>query len=128
LASLLAVASAVATVGAGLFVIKRRAVVAEPNYLEGAYFFVLIPLLSPQGWDYLLLLATPAVVCLMDRWREFPRLWQWGLGFALALMGLSSFDLMGRALYGRFMSLSIISVCALVVAVGLIHARRLRLA
>jgi len=64
----------------------------------------------------------------MDRWRELPRLWQWGLGVALALMGLSSFDLMGRALYGRFMSLSIISVCALVVAVGLLRARQLRLA
>ena len=101
---------------------------AAPEYLECALLMLLIPLVSPQGWDYVLLLATPAVVCLMDRWREFPRLWQWGLGIALALMGLSSFDLMGRALYGRFMSLSVISVCALIVAMGLIHARRLRLA
>ena len=114
----------------GLLIVswRRRRGLAAPEYLECALLMLLIPLVSPQGWDYLLLLATPAVVCLMDRWREFPRLWQWGLGIALALMGLSSFDLMGRALYGRFMSLSIISVCALVVAVGLIHARRLRLA
>ena len=114
----------------GLLIVswRRRRGLAAPEYLECALLMLLIPLVSPQGWDYLLLLATPAVVCLMDRWREFPRLWQWGLGIALALMGLSSFDLMGRALYGRFMSLSIISVCALVVAVGLIQARRLRLA
>jgi hypothetical protein len=76
----------------------------------------------------LLLLATPAVVCLVDRYREISRPWQSGLGLALALMGLSSFDLMGRALYGRFMTLSIISVCALIVAAALVHARRRRLA
>jgi alpha-1,2-mannosyltransferase len=114
----------------GLLIVswRRRRGLAEPEYLEYGLLMLLIPLVSPQGWDYLLLLATPAVVCLMDRWREFPRLWQWGLGIALALMGLSSFDLMGRTLYGRFMSLSIVSVCALIVAVGLIQARRLRLA
>ena len=88
LASLLALGSAVATVGAGLFVIQRRAVVAEPNYLEGAYFFVLIPLLSPQGWDYLLLLAIPAYMCLVDRWRETSHAWR-----AVAMVGfiLTSF-------------------------------------
>lgn len=105
----------------------RRAVRA-PEYLEFALLMLLIPLVSPQGWDYILLLATPAVVCLVDRWREFPRLWQWGLGLALALMCLSSFDLMGRALYGRFMALAVVSVCALVVAVGLLRTRQLRLA
>jgi len=107
---------------------RRRRGLAAPEYLECALLLLLIPLVSPQGWDYLLLLATPAVVCLVDRWREFPRPWQWGVGFALAVMGLSSFDLMGRALYGQFMALSIISVCALVVAVGLLRARQLRLA
>ena len=43
---------------------------AEPNYLEGAYFFVLVPLLSPQGWDYVLLLGLPAYMCLVDRWGD----------------------------------------------------------
>src|SRR4029079_3743031 len=88
LASLLALGSAVATVGAGLFVIQRRAVVAEPNYLEGAYFFVLLPLLSPQGCDYVLLLAIPAYMCLVDRWRETSHAWR-----AVAMVGfiLTSF-------------------------------------
>ena len=107
---------------------RRRREVAAPEYLECALLMLLIPLVSPQGWDYLLLLATPAVVCLVDRYREISRPWQWGLGLALALMGLSSFDLMGRALYGRFMTLSIISVCALIVAAALIHVRWRRLA
>ena len=107
---------------------SRRRVVAAPEYLECALLMLLIPLVSPQGWDYVLLLATPAIVCLVDRWREFPSPWRWGLGLTLALMGLSNFDLMGRELYGRFMALSVISVCALIVAVALMHARWRRLA
>lgn len=46
----LAVCSAVIAVAAGVAVMSRRQHVAEPNYLEGAYFFLLVPLVSPQGW------------------------------------------------------------------------------
>ena len=107
---------------------RRRMKVASPEYLECALLLLLIPLVSPQGWDYVLLLATPAVVCIIDRWREVPRGWQWGLGIALALMGLTMFDVMGRELYGRFMALSVVTVCALVGAAGLAHLRWRRLA
>jgi hypothetical protein len=107
---------------------RRRRTVASPAYLEFALLLLLIPLVSPQGWDYVLLLATPAVVCLVDRWGEFSRAWRWTLGVALGLMGLTVFDIMGRALYGRFMALSVISVCALAVAAGLVHTRHRRLA
>ena len=89
---------------------------------------LLVPLVSPQGWDYVLLLATPAVVCLVDRWRELTLPWRAGLATALMLMGLTMFDLMGRTLYNRFMGLSLISVCALALAAGLAHVRRRRLA
>jgi len=43
-------------------------------------------------------------------------------------MGLSMFDIMGRAWYGRFMALSLISVCALSIAAGLLYVRRRGLA
>jgi hypothetical protein len=59
----------------------------------------------------------------VDRWRELTRLWQGGLGVALALMSLTMFDIMGRRLYGQFMALSVVSVCALAVAAGLVHVR-----
>jgi hypothetical protein len=129
--SLATVLTLVTLVSIGALVIavwRWRRGMPAPEYLEFALLMLLIPLVSPQGWDYLLLLATPAVVCLVDRWREFPGAWQWGVGLALAVMCLTSFDLMGRDLYGRFMALSIISVCALVVAVALTHARWRRLA
>jgi hypothetical protein len=123
LASILAwltVAGALVLVIAALW---RRRSVSAPDYLECALLMLLIPIISPQGWDYVLLLATPAVICLVDRWRELARPWQWGLGVALALMGLTMFDIVGRRLYGQFMALSVVTVCALIVAGGLVHLR-----
>ena len=67
------------------------------------------------------------LLCTIDRWRETQSLWKWGLAAAVVLMCLSIFDIMGRALYARFMALSIVSVCALVIAVGLVHLRWRRL-
>jgi hypothetical protein len=101
----------------------RRHLVNEPDYLEFALLMLLVPLLSPQGWDYVLLLGTPAVICLIDRWFDMSREWQMTTAVSLALMGLTIFDLMGRALYARFMALSIVSVAALSVAVALTHLR-----
>lgn len=102
---------------------RRRRGLPAPEYLECALLMLLIPLVSPQGWDYVLLLATPAIVCLVDRWRELTRPWQSALGAALSLMGFTVFDIMGRTLYGQFMALSLISVCALTAAGGLVHLR-----
>jgi Glycosyltransferase family 87 len=123
LASGLAWLTVVATLLLVIVVWQRRRTVSAPEYLECALLMLLTPLISPQGWDYVLLLATPAVVCLVDRWRELTTPWQWGLGVALALMCFTMFDVMGRTLYGRFMALSLVSVCALVIAAGLVNTR-----
>ncbi len=84
---------------------------------------LLVPLLSPQGWDYVLLLATPAVVCLTDRWSDVSVPWRVAIGLCLATMGLTLFDLMGRGLYNQFMMLSIVTVAAIGAAVSLVHLR-----
>ena len=123
LASLLALGSAVATVGAGLFVIQRRAVVAEPNYLEGAYFFVLIPLLSPQGWDYVLLLAIPAYMCLVDRWRETSHAWRAVAMVEFILTSFVVYDLMRRPLYFFLLNWGAGSVGAVLIAASLVRLR-----
>jgi hypothetical protein len=101
----------------------RRRTVDNPDYLECALLMLVIPLLSPQGWDYVLLLGTPAVVCLLDRWSDVSRPWQIVTALSLALMGLTLFDLMGRRLYGEFMALSIVTVAALGAAAALVHLR-----
>ena len=68
LASTLATASAgVAEASVGWACVVRRGTPGAA-YLEGGLLMLLIPLLSPQGWDYLLLLGTPVVVAVIDRW------------------------------------------------------------
>jgi hypothetical protein len=54
----------------------HRRTVLEPDYLECALVMLLVPLLSARAGDYTLLLATPAVVCLVDRWREISPRWR----------------------------------------------------
>jgi hypothetical protein len=101
----------------------RRQNVDNPDYLECALLMLLVPLLSPQGWDYVLLLGTPAVVCLLDRWGEIGPRWRAVTLGSLGLMGLTVFDVMGRALYGQFMALSLVSLAAVGAAVSLTHLR-----
>jgi hypothetical protein len=122
-ASALAAATGVASLGlAGLAGVWRRRVRA-PDYLEFGLLMILVPLLSPQGWDYVLLLATPAVICLLDRWPEMSGSWRTAIAAAIGLMSFTIFDLIGRTAYGRLMALSVITVSALVLAAGLVHLR-----
>jgi hypothetical protein len=97
-------------------------------YLEVAALLLLIPLLSPQGWDYVLLLATPAVALVFDRLPELPRAWRIAVWSSLTIMGLVTFDLLGRAAYGRFMAWSIVTLAAVTLLLSLSQLRRLKLA
>lgn len=122
-------ATALATISSGAVlalaaaVWVRRKQVDSPDYLEVSLLMLLVPLLSPQGWDYVLLLATPAVVILLDRWSDVLVGWRWLTAAALLLMCLTIFDLMGRELYGRFMAMSLVTVAALVLAFALANLR-----
>ena len=119
-------ATALLALSGAIWLQRRR--VDSPDYLEFALLMLLVPLLSPQGWDYVLVLATPAVVLLVDRWRDLDRMWRIVAGVCLALMCLTIFDLMGRALYSRFMAWSIVSVAAIGIAAVLWRIRAVRAA
>jgi len=123
LASALAAVSVILLLAVAVTMWRQRKRVLEPDYAEFAFLLLVIPLISPQGWDYVLLLGTPAVVCVIDRWRELARPWRVASGAALAVMGFSMFDLMGRAAYGQFMAWSVVTVCAVVVAATLAQIR-----
>jgi hypothetical protein len=84
-----------------------------------------IPFLSPQGWDYVLLLATPAVMLLAAYEHRLPGSARWLTLAALAGVGLSIYDLMGRTAYHAFMNASGITLCFFVViaALTLLRAR-----
>ena len=89
---------------------------------------MLMPLLSPQGWDYVLLVATPAVMLLANDLDRLPTHYRVATVSAALLMGLSLYDVMGRAGYRAFMLAGGITVCALSLVAGLIVMRRTRVA
>ncbi len=93
-AALLAAVSAVLLVAVAATVWRQRAHVDDPVYLEFALLLVLIPLLSPRGWSHVLVLATPAVVLLVDRWRELQPPWRWASAIALVALLLSRVEVL----------------------------------
>lgn len=100
-------------------VFLKRAGVRRPEALEAGLLLTLIPLLSPQGWDYVFLVATPAVMLLVNYADRLPVALRIVTIAALATIGLTIFDLMGRARYAAFMSWSGITVCFFVVIAAL---------
>lgn len=127
-ASWLSVAVAVLLLLVAGYVITRRGGIEFPEGLEGSLLLTLIPLLSPQGWDYVFLVATPAIVYVVNYRNELPLGLRILTFAALATIGLSLFDILGRANYARFMALSIITICFFVVIAALVALRNKRVA
>jgi hypothetical protein len=123
LAARLAAVTMMAALASVAWAIWRRGRVSSPAYLEFGMLMLLVPLISPQGWDYVLLLATPAIVCLVDRFGDVTMPWRITTALALGFMSFTIYDLLGRALYSRLMAVNIVSVCALVLFVCLVHLR-----
>jgi hypothetical protein len=124
-ATALALALSLVLLLAAVDIAKRRAAVREPLALEAALLLTLIPLLSPQGWDYVFLLATPAIALLVNYADRLPGWLTAAAAAAVGTVAFSLFDIMGRRAYARFMELSIVTVCFLTV-VGALYALRFR--
>ena len=124
----LTVVTSAALLGLCAAVIAMRRSRAMPEYLEVALLLTTVALLSPQGWDYVLLLSTPAIMLLVDVLPRFSRLLQMTTVTCLAVVGLSIYDVIGRAAYMRFMALSIITVVygVLIGMIVYVRARQLR--
>jgi hypothetical protein len=125
LATILTALTSVSALGVAMMVFARRTGVRAPEALECALLLTLIPLLSPQGWDYVFLIATPAVMLLVNYDDRLPRGARILTRVALFTIALSLYDLMGRSAYGIFMSLSLITVCFFIV-VGALTVLRAR--
>lgn len=124
-ASVLALASAVVALVGGMVLMARSRHVHDPHYLDAAYFLLLVPLLSPQGWDYVLLIAMPAYALLVDRWKELPAGWRAAAVTGFLLTSFTIFDLLGRSLYTHLMQLGVVTVGAALLAICLIQVRSL---
>lgn len=106
---------------AAVFVWRER--VRMPEAAEAALLLTLIPLLSPQGWDYVFLIATPAIALLANYGHRLPAALRVVTIAAVLTIGLSLYDVMGRENYAAFMALSAITVCFLVVVAALCTLR-----
>jgi hypothetical protein len=104
-------------------VIAGRGNLPAPEVLEGSLLLLLIPLLSPQGWDYVFLIGTPAVMLLINNLRSLPRDLRTATVVAIAVVALSIFDVMGRSAYALFMRLSLITVLVVIEVAALITLR-----
>jgi len=117
------VATAIAAGAAGVAVMSRGRRVSDPLYLEAAFFLVLVPLLSPQGWDYVLVIALPAYAYLVDRWSELSLNWRAAAVIAVFFTSFTIFDLLHRPLYTSLMNMAVVSVGAMLIELCLIHLR-----
>ena len=123
LAAQLALLTSVLLIAVLIVVCVRRNGTRFPEGLEGSLLLTIIPLLSPQGWDYVFVISTPAIVLVVNYIDRFPSGVRAVVTMAIATIGLSLFDVMGRANYTAFMSWSPITVCYLVVIAALVSLR-----
>jgi hypothetical protein len=122
-ATLLSAVVACLLLAAAVFVVVRGRGVPRRESLEGAFLLTTIPLLSPQGWDYVFLVATPAIAVLANYDDRLPPMLRAVTWIAVLTIGLSIFDLIGRQRYAAFMSWSIITLCFFVVIAALTSLR-----
>ncbi len=127
-ATAMAVLTLCGLVGLAAWVYLKRRGVTFPEGLEGALLLILTPLISPQGWDFVLLVGTPAIIYLANDFDRLSTPWRIVAGAAALTMGLSLFDLLGRAAYGAFMNAGVVTICAIVLIVSLSTLRFRKLA
>lgn len=127
LAITVTIITSTALLGLAAAVWSQRRRVLNPEYLDFAIVLLLIPLVSVRSPDYMLLLATPAVACLLDRISEIPRVWRWAAGIALVLLAASALEALGPV--QRWMEArGVGTVAALGVCISLALVRWKRLA
>jgi alpha-1,2-mannosyltransferase len=128
LAAVLAAGTAAALLIVAASAFFKRQGLPRPEGLEAALLLTLIPLLSPQGWDYVFLIATPAVMFVVNYDRDLPATLRLAAWLALAIAALTLYDVVGQRAYGYFMAWSVVSVCYLVVIAAVTTLRWRRVA
>ncbi len=127
-ATLLSAFTSLALVAACAWAVARGARVSSPDYVDAALLMFAIPFLSPQGWDYVLLVSTPAIMLLLDRIDLLGAATRWLLVGCMALLGLTFWDVLGREPYRALMMSRLLTVCALFELGVLVHLRARRAA
>lgn len=91
--------------------------------LECSILLILIPLISPLGWDYTLLMSVLGVTIIIRNFSGYSKFWRGFLVFNFFIITFSLYDIMGRDLYAGFMSWSVITINFLILIGFLMHLR-----
>ena len=126
-ATWLSAACAIALLIAAAAMFIRRNAVRRPDGLEAGVLLAMTPLLSPQGWDYVLVLATPMLVFVVNDIDRLSRVMRVLAYAGIAAVGLTLFDLLGRRLLSALLEWSVITLgmLALIAAAVAVRMRQL---
>ena len=108
-----------------LFLIKKGRYLNHPQVLEGMLLLLIVPLISPLGWDYTFLMAAPGVMLLLNYFPYFHKSGKFLLIINFFVIAFLLYDLMGEKFYALFMSWSIITI-NFIVLVGFLSYLRLK--
>lgn len=108
-----------------LAVVLRGRGIEQAPVLECSVLLILIPLVSPLGWDYTLLVSVLGVMILIQNFFEFSKFWRAVLVVNFFIITFSLFDILGRELYAQFMSWSVITL-NFVILIGYLSYLRFR--
>ena len=102
--------------GVSLFALLLLVLVLKGNgkkealILDCSILLILIPLLSPLGWDYTLLMSILGVMICIVHFYDYSKFCRVFLVLNLSIVAFSLYDLLGREFYARFMSWSVITI------------------
>jgi len=108
-----------------LFLVLKGKEIPRASVLECSVLLILIPLISPLGWDYTLLISVLGIMIIVNYFFRFTRLWRGVLVVNFCIVSLSLYDIMGRGLYAQFMFWSVITINFLI-TLGYLSYLRLR--
>lgn len=75
--------------------------------LECSVILLLIPLASPLGWDYNLLMSILGIMIILQYYPVYTKIWRIVLLCDFLIIFFSVYDIIGKDLYSTFMSLSL---------------------
>ncbi len=106
-------------------VILKGKKIDQAPVLECSILLLLIPLISPMGWDYTLLISVLGVMIIIRNFFQFSKFWRVIVVANFFIITFSLYDLMGREYYAMFMSWSVITINFLIL-VGYLASLRFK--
>ena len=106
-----------------LYIILKGSKIKRALILDCAIILMIIPLVSPLGWDYNLLFSALGVMIVLQSFDKYSRFWRAVLLANFLVIFFSLYSILGRELYASFMSLSIITINFMIIVAYLSYLR-----